>query len=170
MERESRTTDAMLRERARHWPQAEAPAAQAIVRLFRFHKLVLANAAENVARHGLSFTEFEVLASLRGAPPPHVLSPTALYDALLISSGGLTKTLYGMTARGLVSRSADATDGRVKPVRLTRKGRALIERAMADVLESDRTRMLAGLSAAELATFIRLLRKLLAAVEGDGAA
>ena len=166
---ETRTTDATMAERARHWPQAGAPAAQAMVRLFRFNKLVLANAAEQVAAHGLGFTEFEVLASLRGAAPPHVLTPGALAEAVLISSGGLTKALHAMAARGLVSRRADAADGRVKPVRLTRKGRALIERAMADVLESDRTRMLAGLSAAELATLIRLLRKLLGALEGSDA-
>jgi len=167
MARAAPTIETMLRERARHWPESVTPESGAIVRVFRFGKLVLANSAEQVAAHGLSFTEFEVLASLRGAAAPHVLAPSALYDAVLISSGGLTKVLRGLEARGLVSRAADAADGRVKPVRLTRKGRALIERAMADVLESDRTRMLAGLTAREIAAFIRLLRKLLKSLETD---
>ena len=162
---ETRTTDATMAERARHWPQAGAPAAQAMVRLFRFNKLVLANAAEQVAAHGLGFTEFEVLASLRGAAPPHVLTPGALAEAVLISSGGLTKVMRGLAARGLVSRGAGEADRRSKPVRLTEKGRDIIERAMAEVLESDRTPTFAGISAAELATFIKLLRKLLGPLE-----
>lgn len=165
MTHRDQTSEALLAAQARNWPQADAPAMQAIVRLFRLGKLVQANAARQVAAHGLSFTEFEVLASLRRMPPPHELAPSALYEALLISSGGLTKVLLGLTERGLASRSADAADGRVKPVRLTRKGRATVERAMADVLESDRAKMLAGLSAAELATFIRLLRQLLGPLE-----
>jgi DNA-binding MarR family transcriptional regulator len=159
------TVDALLRERAEHWPEATAPAAEAMMRVFRLSKLAIANASELVSAQGLSLTEFEALASLRGAPPPHELTPGALYDAILISSGGLTKVMRGLAARGLVSRGAGEADRRSKPVRLTEKGRDIIERAMAEVLESDRTPTFAGISAAELATFIKLLRKLLGPLE-----
>ncbi len=159
------TVDALLRERAEHWPEATTPAAEAMMRVFRLSKLAIANASELLSAQGLSLTEFEVLASLRGAPPPHELTPGALYDAILISSGGLTKVMRGLAARGLVSRGAGEADRRSKPVRLTEKGRDIIERAMAEVLESDRTRTFAGISAAEMATLAALLHKLLVAIE-----
>lgn len=159
------TVDALLRERAEHWPEATTPAAEAMMRVFRLSKLAIANASELVSRQGLSLTEFEALASLRGAPPPHELTPGALYDAILISSGGLTKVMRGLAARGLVSRGAGEADRRSKPVRLTEKGRNIIEPAMAEVLDSDRTRTFAGISAAELATLAALLHKLLVAIE-----
>ena len=159
------TVDALLRERAEHWPEAATPVAEAMMRVFRLSKLAIANASELLSAQGLSLTEFEVLASLRGAPPPHELAPSALYDAVLISSGGLTKVMRGLAARGLVSRGAGEADRRSKPVLLTEKGRDIIERAMAEVLESDRTRTFAGISAGEMATLVTLLHKLLVAIE-----
>ena len=103
---------------------------------------------------------------MRGVPPPNELMPTDLYGAILMSSGGLTKVLHGLEKRGLVTRAEGKSDRRSKPVRLTAKGRALAERAMADVLRSDRKLILRGLSEAEVERLTRLLRKLLGALEG----
>jgi DNA-binding MarR family transcriptional regulator len=49
---------------------------------------------------------------------------------MLISSGGLTKLLKGLDARGLVLRLPSAGDARSRPVELSDEGSALIERAM----------------------------------------
>ena len=118
------------------------------------------------ASHGLSLAEFEVLVTLRGVPPPNELMPTDLYSAVLMSSGGLTKVLHGLEKRGLVTRAEGKSDRRSKPVRLTAKGRALAERAMADVLASARKQIMSGLSKSEVERLTGLLHKLLAALEG----
>jgi DNA-binding MarR family transcriptional regulator len=106
-----------------------------------------------------------VLATLRGLPPPCELTPTELYGAVLISSGGLTKVLYGLEQRGLISRVADDTDGRSRRVRLTPAGRALAERTLATLQASGEELFGTGLSAADMARLASLLRKALLAVE-----
>jgi DNA-binding MarR family transcriptional regulator len=162
------TADDILRVRAENWPQAVTPISHLMVRIFRFSTLILDNATRQVSAHGLTFTEFEVLAALRGTPSPHELQPTSLYDAVLISSGGLTKVLRSLEARGLITRSAGVSDRRSKPVRLTAKGRALAQRAMADVLRSDGELITTGLSETEIERMTRLLRKLLPSLEPGG--
>lgn len=163
-----RTANDLLAERAEHWPMAAAPTAQLMMRVYRLGGLVLENATDAIAARGLSFTEFEVLATLRGVAPPHELLPTELYSAVLISSGGLTKVLHALEGRKLITRGESKTDKRAKPVRLTAKGRALAERVMAEVLRSDGALIASGLSDAEIEKLTGLLRKLLAKLEpGD---
>lgn len=159
------TADDILQARAESWPEAVTPITQLMVRIFRLSNLVLDNATRRMAAHSLSITEFGILAALRGSPPPHELAPTELYGAVLISSGGLTKVLYALGTRALVARGSSRADRRVKPVRLTAKGRALVERAMADVVRSDGELIACGLSDAEIDRLTRLLRKLLATLE-----
>ena len=159
------TADEILRVRAENWPEAVTPIAHLMVRIFRFGNLVLENATRQAAANGLTLTEFEVLATLRGVPPPHELVPTDLYGAVLISSGGLTKVLHALQKRRLITRAEGEADRRSKPVRLTAKGRALAERAMADVLRTDGELISSGLAEAEIERLTRLLRKLLATLE-----
>ena len=100
----------LLQSRTRDWPEAVTPVTRLMMLLFRLSDLALANATTAMAAHGLRFGDFQVLATLRGAPPPHELAPTDLYDALLISSGGMTKVLASLERRKLVSRPAAAED------------------------------------------------------------
>jgi DNA-binding MarR family transcriptional regulator len=159
------TAEDILQARVRYWPAAATPTANLLVRLFRFSSAILENAKRQIAPHQLTFTEFEILVSLRGVAPPYQLAPTDLYDTILISSGGLTKVLHALERRKLIARGEDRTDRRSKPVRLTAKGCALAERAMADVLRSDSKLVARGLSATEVENLTRLLRKLLASLE-----
>lgn len=168
--RRRQSADEILRARAQNWPEVATPIAHLMVRTFRFSSLVLGNATREVAAHGLTFAEFEVLVTLRNAPPPHELAPTELFGAILMSSGGLTKVLHALEERNLITRGKDQADRRSKPARLTAKGRALAERAMAAVVRSDGDMISRALSPAEIERLTRLLRKLLATLEpGDGA-
>jgi DNA-binding MarR family transcriptional regulator len=162
------TADDILKTRGENWPEAVTPVTHLMVRIFRFGNLILANAERQMAALGLTFTEFEVLVTLRGMAPPHELVPTELYGAVLISSGGLTKVLHALENKNLIRRRKGHTDGRSKPVRLTTKGRALAERVMAEVLRSDGELISRGLSAAEIERLTRLFRKLLATIEPAG--
>jgi DNA-binding MarR family transcriptional regulator len=59
------------------------------------------------AQAGLQPGEFDVLATLRRSGKPYLLSPTQLYEALMISSGGMTNRLDRLERAGLVERRPD---------------------------------------------------------------
>jgi len=159
------TAEETLARMRKNWPKAITPIAEVLLRVYRLNDLARANAQKQVSRHALNLTDFAVLATLRGLPPPCELTPTQLYSAVLISSGGLTKVLYGLERRGLISRVADDKDRRSRRVRLTPEGRMLAERALATLQASGDELFGRRLSAAEMARLASLLRKVLLAVE-----
>lgn len=114
-------------------------------------------------KHGLTSAEFDVLATLRNAPPPHELTPSQLQESVLITSGGLTKVMRQLEARKLVARSQQEIDQRVKPIKLARPGKRLVEKAMAELVAIFGKQVRAVLAAQEIATLTGLLRKLVAA-------
>ena len=162
------TAEESLARMKKNWPKGITPTVEVCMRVHRFSDLGRAKAQQVVSRHGLSLTEIDVLAALRRAPPPHELSPTELYSAVLITSGGLTKVLHGLEQRGLISRVADDVDRRSRRVRLMPAGRALAERVVSAVQASDEELFAKALSAAETARLAALLRKLLVVLEPDG--
>ncbi|MBU9559005.1 MarR family winged helix-turn-helix transcriptional regulator [Burkholderia multivorans] len=113
------------------------------------------------ARYGMQPGEFDVLATLRRSGAPFALTPTALYDALMMSSGGMTARIDRLQKAGWVERRPNPADGRGTLVALTATGRALIDEAVVAHVDNQRA-MLAALSAAEQAQLARLLDKLLA--------
>src|SRR5207253_9550195 len=76
-----------------------------------------------------------------------------------LTSGSITTAIDRLDARGLVERSADAGDRRVKKVALTRSGRALITRIF-DKHKADLDDAADGLTRAERETLLALLKKL----------
>jgi DNA-binding MarR family transcriptional regulator len=162
------TAEESLARMRKNWPKAVTPTVEVCLRVYRLSDLVRARAQRLTSRHGLSLTEIDVLAALRRAPPPQELSPTELYSAVLISSGGLTKVLHGLEKRGLIARVADEVDRRSRPVRLTPAGRVLAERTVAAVQAAEEKFFGMALSTAEMARLTALLRKVLLAVEQDG--
>jgi DNA-binding MarR family transcriptional regulator len=159
------TTEESLARMKKTWPKTVTPTVEVILSIYRLNDLARANARRQTSRRGLSLTDIDVLAALRSAPPPHELSPTELYSAVLISSGGLTKVLHSLEHRGLIRRVADDKDRRSRRVRLTPAGRALAERAVAAVQASGDDLISRALSTGEMARLADLLRKLLLAVE-----
>lgn len=164
------TAQDILGRMRRNWPQAVTPTAELMMRIYRLNSLVFENASRETARHGLSFTEFEVLAALRSAPPPHELAPTELYSAILISSGGLTKVLAALERRKLIGRVKDKADRRSLRVRLTPAGKRRAEVSMANVIKADGDLLKGALSKSEMEVLIASLRKLLMAIERPGGA
>src|SRR5687768_2738082 len=69
----------------------------------------------------LDASEHAVLACLLLAGPPYQLSPTALSDRVVQTTGGMTKTLRRLQERDLVKRVRDDGDGRALHVALTPK-------------------------------------------------
>lgn len=121
----------------RNWPEASADQARQVMALARHARLIQDAAQAALQPFGLTRSEFELLATLRSYAPPHRLTPSDLYEAMLMSSGGMTKLLKGLEARGLVRRPPGEGDGRSRPVELTQTGRDLVERTMLEVQAAE---------------------------------
>lgn len=110
---------------------------------------------------GLQPGEFDVLATLRRSGDPCMLSPTNLYEALMISSGGMTNRLDRLERAGLVERRADPNDRRGKLIALTVDGRRIADETLTRHVANE-VRLLSTLSSAEQELLNGLLQKLIA--------
>ena len=79
------------------------------------------------AAAGLSDGDFDVMAALRRSGAPFELSPGQLAATTMVTSGAVTKRLDRLEGAGLVVRETSADDGRARRVRLTGRGRALVD-------------------------------------------
>jgi DNA-binding MarR family transcriptional regulator len=105
-----------------------------------------------------------VLATLRRSGAPYALTPTALYEATMVTSGAMTARLDRLEKAGLIARAPHPEDRRGVLVQLTDKGRELIDEAVTAHVENEH-RILAGLTIAEQETLIKLLEKLINTVK-----
>ena len=116
--------------------------------------------------HGLQAGEFDVLATLRRAGTPYALTPTALYEVLMVSSGGMTNRIDRLEKAGFIARRKHPTDRRGTLVELTAAGLELIDRLLGLHVENERA-VLATLSGAEQRQLNALLAKVLAGLAAD---
>ena len=112
------------------------------------------------ADFGLQPGEFDVLATLRRSGAPYALTPTALYDATTMSSGGMTNRIDRLQQAGWVERRPNPEDGRGTLVALTKAGFALIDKAVSAHVENQRA-VLSVLTDAEQRQLAKLLAKLI---------
>jgi len=82
----------------------------------------------------------------------------------MLSSGAMTNRIDRLESDGLVERRPDPADRRGTLVRLTAKGKALIEGALGEHVANEE-RLLGALDPRERAQLGKLLRKLLAELE-----
>jgi DNA-binding MarR family transcriptional regulator len=154
----------LLEQWRRERPDIDASPMGVIARISRLARILDRRVEEGYAEFGLNTAQFGVLAALRRAGPPYCLSPTSLYNSLLISSGAMTNRLERLTAAGYVRRVPDPIDGRSVLVALTPKGRRLIDRIVTRHYETER-QLLASLSAEQQQQLADVLRRLLIAFE-----
>lgn len=112
------------------------------------------------AEYGLQPGEFDVLATLRRSGAPYALTPTALYDAAMMSSGGMTNRIDRLQQAGWVERRPNPEDGRGTLVALTKAGFALIDEVVGAHVENQRA-VLSALTEAEQRQLAKLLGKLI---------
>ena len=108
---------------------------------------------------GLESWEFDVLSALRRAGSPYQLSPKALLQQTLVSSGTMTNRIDRLVARALVERRTDPHDGRGILVTMTINGRQHVDTAISTLLLSE-NELLDGLSGGDQERLAALLRKL----------
>jgi DNA-binding MarR family transcriptional regulator len=103
--------------------------------------------------------DFEVLALLR-RNEPDLLTPVEVAKKLLSSQSGMTGKLDRLEEQGLIRRIPDLEDRRVVRLRVTSRGRGLIDEAFVSNLNVYES-ILDGLAPAERKQLATLLTKLL---------
>ena len=155
-----RIVDAWRRER----PDLDIAPLAILSRVLRLARHLDLARGSAFAEHDLEGWGFDVLSALRREGPPYELSPGQLVAQTLVTSGTMTNRVDRLAARGLVSRGPDPSDRRGVKVRLTTAGRAVVDAAMADLLDRERI-LLNKLPAPERDHLAELLRGLLSPFE-----
>lgn len=158
--------DVILAQWQRERPDLDVSPMGIIGRMGRLAKHIEREIQTQYAEFDLNIGEFDVLATLRRSGHPYQLSPTALLNSLMITSGTMTHRIDQLEKAGLVARIADSNDRRGTLVTLTEAGFNLIEQAVKVHVENEHC-ILNTLTKTEFETLTRLLRKLLASFE-DG--
>jgi DNA-binding MarR family transcriptional regulator len=158
--------DEIVAQWQRERPDLDTAALATLGRLFRVAQLAEPFLSAPLRELGLQPGWFDRLAALRRAGEPYQLNPTDLMRATMLSSGGMTKRLDRLAEAGLVERSPDPHDRRGTLVRLTSKGRGMIDRAVSLHIQNE-ARLLDVLTSSERRALDRSLQTLLVALESD---
>lgn len=159
MDRAERAVEQWRRER----PDLDVAPMALLGRLAEAALLVRSRQEAVFARFGLQGGEFDVLATLRRAGAPHALTPTALYEATMVTSGAMTARLDRLERAGLIARRPNPDDRRGTLVELTPAGFALVDEAVV-AHTANQTALVAGLAPDEQANLSRLLARLVASL------
>jgi len=156
--------DEILVQWRRERPDLDVAPLGLVGRLLRAAQLSDAALSAQLVEHDLQPGWFDLLAALRRSGRPYELSPTQLMRATMLSSGGMTKRLDRLAEAGLVKRRADPADRRGILVRLTPRGKAVVDRAVEDHVANEE-RLLRSLEPADRCALDNLLRTLLTDLE-----
>ncbi len=156
--------DRILLQWQRERPDLDVSPMGIIGRMGRLAKHLERAIQETFAEFGLTAGEFDVLAALRRSGQPYRLTPTELFNMLMVSSGTMTHRIDRLEQAELVERVPDPSDRRGTLIVLTDKGFTLIEQAVAAHVSNEH-RILSVLEKTEREALILLLRKLLISFE-----
>ena len=145
-------------------PDLDTSPMEIIGRILRAGHLADARIRTVLRREGLDRGGLDVLATLRRAGPPYRLTPTRLYEELVLTSGAVTHRVDALEAAGLVERLPARADRRSTLVGLTSKGAAAIDRAMRAHMECEQS-MITSLPTADRRALAALLKELLLSLE-----
>jgi len=160
-----RTSEELLHLFKENWPEGYSSSEEVMLRLYHSALRHTEEMQRFLAQFGLSTAEFVTLRVLRREPAPHVMTPSALHETLVMSPAGVTKVLKQLEAKGLVSRMSDHADKRRNLVQLTPLGKTHITRVQQAVRELDGDMLGRTLSEREQDRLAQLLRKLLMSLE-----
>ena len=156
--------DAILAQWHTERPDLDVSPMGPIGRLKRCAALVDRRLEAAFAPFGLSFWEFDMLATLRRSGAPYCLAPTTLFSTLMVTSGTMTHRMAKLEAQGWIERLPNPADARSSLVQLTPQGLELIDRAV-EAHVANEHRILSALKAADIAALDARLALLLASLE-----
>ena len=143
---------------ANDFPDGDRLATEVFLNIGMLTGGVRAAVTQLLAREGLtSMGAFNVLTVVHGDPRP--LPPSVIAERMMVTRPTITGLLDSLERRGLLIRGAGAEDGRQRAVRLTRKGRHVVNRLLPQIHRFERD-LLGCLSKRELLELHRSVAKL----------
>jgi DNA-binding MarR family transcriptional regulator len=124
----------------------------------RLQQIAVALFMLEAERFDLTPIQYASLAAIRAVPD---VDAARLSTLVALDRATLAKVLERLEAKGWIVRSGSRADKRIKRLRVTPKGRAVLEAAEPAVRRCQR-RILAPLAASERAAFMRMLDRLVA--------
>lgn len=119
-------------------PDIDCSGKAIVGRILRLQDVILRAANSALKQHGLNYSAYAVLATLRASGAPYRMSPSQLVETLLLTSGGTSNLIARLERKGWIKRLADPLDGRAVIVELTPAGKVLVDGAMADHAAMER--------------------------------
>jgi DNA-binding MarR family transcriptional regulator len=141
-------------------PDLDLGAMATVARISQLARLFDGVIDDLAASYGLQQAEGDVLFTLRRAGTPYRLSPAAISESLLVSSGTLTSRLDRLEDKGLIERVPHPPDRRSVEVQLTGQARRVVDEAVTVHVHNEQ-RMLAPLSEREMESLNRITSKLI---------
>ncbi|WP_288821206.1 MarR family transcriptional regulator [uncultured Leclercia sp.] len=135
--RESDAVARIVEQWRREKPELDTSVMGMFGRLQRCSLLLEPMLLREYKKYELVTWEFDMLATLRRAGEPFILTPTELFSTLMITSGTMTHRLKLLEARGLISREPNPEDARSMRVKLSDAGRKLIDSAIVTHVENQ---------------------------------
>jgi DNA-binding MarR family transcriptional regulator len=157
-------TDALLDRLAATRSRKEIEAYQVTARISRIALHIARHQEEVFGRFGLNRGEVGVLGALLLAGSGQQLSPTQLFQGLMLSSAGITSRLDRLERRGYVKRTRHPSDRRGVLVSLTDAGGKVLEQAVAADAGGEQE-LLSALNKEDRRALALQLKKLLTGLE-----
>ncbi|MGH3087140.1 MAG: MarR family winged helix-turn-helix transcriptional regulator [Rubrobacteraceae bacterium] len=156
--------DRLQRQWIRERPDIDVSSVGITSRVWRTARMLTRIRDAQLRRLGTDAVTVDVLAELRRAGPPYRMTAGQLREVSSISAGGVSQRLDRLERADLIERSISGGDRRVINVRLTEKGRALIDSVLAELMANE-SAMLEDLSPSEHRRLEDLLRRVMEIVE-----
>ena len=142
----------------RRWPGASGPATECVLNAYVLAVMIERASTAWLKDQGLpSLTAFNVLTILHGAGEP--LQPSTISDRLMVTRGTLTGILDTLERNGYTQRTQHAQDGRMRWVRLTSKGQAVVDALRPRIHRAERG-LVTSLTRAEQEMLIDMLGRM----------
>ena len=106
-------------------------------RVLRLAQYITSARDQRLAEFGLTVADFDVLATLRRRAGSDSVNVRDLQQAMMLSSGGVTKRLDRLEATHLIERHPDPSDRRGVLIKLSQAGLDLIDRAVVAVTDLE---------------------------------
>ena len=135
------------------------PAMKLVMDLSSLQSKIIKRLESQLSVHGISFTEFQVMARLDGAPD-HTMRRIELAESVGMSASGVTRLLAPMEKRKMVQRQSNSRDARVSLVQLSDRGEQLFKDALTTV-EHTTAAFMQTLDSGQLKQMNELTEKLL---------
>jgi DNA-binding MarR family transcriptional regulator len=158
------SVDAIERAWRRERPDLDSSSIGIVTRIWRVaHALERARVGA-LAALSIDAGLLDALATLRRAGSPYRLTAGELQRRSLVTAGAITQRLDKLEAAGLVRRDRDPANRRVVQVTLTPRGRRLVDRAFATLMDQEQ-RLLTPFTPQERVLLTTFLRRWLAVLE-----